>query len=103
MTCFEAFEPSVVVDEFARKINALCVWKDSLVAGLNDGNLLFFNEQRAQVAGSDFSTWQVTRVQKHFAKRTIQQLQAVDGQSCLLTLSGETDELLQTQQPQCKV
>jgi hypothetical protein len=89
MTRFEAFEPSVVVDEFARKINALCVWKNSLVAGLSDGNLLFFNEQRAQVAGSEFSTWQVTRVQKHFGKRAIQQLQAVEGQSCLLSLSGK--------------
>lgn len=89
---FEAFEPSVVVDDFARKIEALCVWNESIVASLGDGSLLFFQEQAAaDQSGSvpTVSTWQVTRAQKGFTKRGAQQLQALESQPFLLSLSGK--------------
>jgi hypothetical protein len=89
---FEAYEPSVVVDEFARKIDSICVWEDNLIAGLSDGSLLFFQEQQQgseQGSGRVLSSWQVTRVQKNFGKRGVQQLQALDKQPYLLSLSGE--------------
>lgn len=88
-TAFEAFEPSVVVDEFARKIDALCVWKDTLIAGLSDGSLLFFSQQSSDgSAAGDLSSWQVTRVQKNFCKRGILQLQPLENEKYLLSLSG---------------
>jgi hypothetical protein len=89
---FEAYEPSVVVDEFARKIESLCVWGDTLIAGLSDGSLLFFQEQQQgseQGSGRVLSSWQVTRVQKNFGKRGVQQLQALENKPYLLSLSGE--------------
>lgn len=91
---FEAFEPSVVVDDFARKIDAICVWGQKVIASLADGSLLFFEEQlAADQQGSDdgptVSTWQVTRAQKGFTKRGAQQLQTLASQPFLLSLSGE--------------
>lgn len=89
---FEAFEPSVVVDAFARKIDAICIWRDTIITSLSDGSLLFFQEQPAadqQVSAPTVSTWQVTRAQKGFTKRGAQQLQALESQSFLLSLSGE--------------
>lgn len=89
---FEAYEPSVVVDEFARKIDSLCVWEDNLIAGLSDGSLLFFQEQQQgseQGSSRRLSSWQVTRVQKNFGKRGVQQLQALENKPYLLSLSGE--------------
>lgn len=87
---FEAFEPSVVVDEFARKIGSLCVWNKTVIAGLTDGSLLFFDEQSAESStGTNISTWQVSRVQKNFGKRTMHQLQTLENQEFLLSLSGE--------------
>lgn len=99
-SAFEAFQPSVVVDEFARKIESLCVWEDTLVSGLSDGSLLFFNEQSSEEQGSRVvSTWQVTRVQKSFGKRSILQLQALEDQPYLLSLSGML-EIARMQQQQ---
>jgi len=88
---FEAFEPSVVVDDFARKIEALCVWNGTIIASLGDGSLLFFQEQAADQGGSvpTVSSWQVTRAQKGFTKRGAQQLQALESQPFLLSLSGK--------------
>ncbi|KAF6257282.1 hypothetical protein COO60DRAFT_26268 [Scenedesmus sp. NREL 46B-D3] len=95
---FEAYEPSVVVDEFARKIDSLCVWDDTLIAGLSDGSLLFFQEQQQQQGneqgpGRVLSSWQVTRVQKSFGKRGVQQLQALENQPYLLSLSDDGVQL----------
>eukprot|EP00882_Tetradesmus_deserticola_P020833 GHRQ01022517.1.p1 GENE.GHRQ01022517.1~~GHRQ01022517.1.p1 ORF type:complete len:242 (+),score=84.23 GHRQ01022517.1:280-1005(+) len=94
---FEAYEPSVVVDDFARKIDSICVWNDTLIAGLSDGSLLFFQEQQqqgsAQSSGRVLSSWQVTRVQKNFGKRGIQQLQALEDQQYLLSLSDDGVQL----------
>lgn len=92
---FEAFEPSVVVDDFARKIDAICVWKETIIASLSDGSLLLFQEQQSagqlgdQHGAPTVSTWQVTRAQKGFTKRGAQQLQALESQPFLLSLSGE--------------
>lgn len=91
---FEAFEPRIVVDEFARKIESLCVWKETIIASLSDGSLLFFEEQApAEVKDSTsaptVTTWQVTRAQKGFTKRGAQQLQALESQPFLLSLSGK--------------
>lgn len=90
---FEAFEPSVVVDDFARKIDAICVWGEKIIASLADGSLLFFEEQPAADQQADggptVSTWQVTRAQKGFTKRGAQQLQTLASQPFLLSLSGE--------------
>jgi hypothetical protein len=89
---FEAFEPSVVVDDFARKIDALCIWNDTIITSLSDGSLLFFQEQPAadqQGSAPTVSTWQVTRAQKGFTKRGAQQLHALESQQFLLSLSGE--------------
>lgn len=96
MAHFEAFAPRVVVDDFARKIDALCIWGNTLIVGLSDGSLLFFNEQQQQApAGGSggggataLSTWQVTRMQKGFAKRGLAQLQTLEAQEALLSLSG---------------
>lgn len=96
-TAFEAFEPGVVVDEFARKIDSLCVWNNTLIAGLSDGSLLFFEEQNAESsAGASISTWQVTRVQKSFGKRSILQLQTLEDQKYLLSLSGGPEVVYKT-------
>lgn len=92
---FEAFEPSVVVDDFARKIEALCVWNGTIIASLGDGSLLFFQEQAADQGGSvpTVSSWQVTRAQKGFTKRGAQQLQALESQPFLLSLSDDGVQL----------
>ncbi|WIA17457.1 hypothetical protein OEZ85_014302 [Tetradesmus obliquus] len=93
---FEAYEPSVVVDEFARKIDSLCVWEDNLIAGLSDGSLLFFQEQQQgseQGSSRGLSSWQVTRVQKNFGKRGVQQLQALENKPYLLSLSDDGVQL----------
>lgn len=91
---FEAFEPSVVVDDFARKIDALCIWKETIIASLSDGSLLLFEQQTEAADHEDpsaptVSTWQVTRAQKGFTKRGAQQLQALESQPFLLSLSGK--------------
>eukprot|EP00879_Flechtneria_rotunda_P024756 GHRR01026263.1.p2 GENE.GHRR01026263.1~~GHRR01026263.1.p2 ORF type:complete len:170 (+),score=65.75 GHRR01026263.1:82-591(+) len=94
MAGFEAFEPSVVVDEFARKIEALCVWGNTLLVGLSDGSLLFFEQQSGgNAVGASISTWQVTKVQKNFGKRGTAQLQALQDQPYLLSLSDEGVQL----------
>jgi hypothetical protein len=101
---FEAYEPSVVADEFARKIDSLCVWEDTLIAGLSDGSLLFFNEQQQgseQGSGRVLTSWQVTRVQKNFGKRGVQQLQVLENKPYLLSLSGEQQMEQQRQHGIC--
>ena len=42
-----------------------------------------------QGSGRVLSSWQVTRVQKNFGKRGVQQLQALENKPYLLSLSGE--------------
>jgi hypothetical protein len=96
---FEAFKPSVVVDDFARKIDALCVWGATILASLSDGSLLFFEQvpdppqahhppgparqppsanptaaaaaasASASAAAPALTSWQVTRVHKGFTTR----------------------------------
>lgn len=91
---FRAYDAEVVVDQFARKINALCVWGRTLLAGLADGSLLFFEEQQRQVdraagagtgaAAQADAAWQVTRLEKGFCKKAILQL--------LVVLEAKADE-----------
>lgn len=92
MAALTAFESSVVVDNFAARIQALCVWRDSLVVGLGDGSLLLLEEPReSNTAQCPPRPWQVQRVHRGFAKRGgVTQLQAVTlaGRDHILSLSG---------------
>lgn len=87
-----------MVDDFARKIDAICVWGEKIIASLADGSLLFFEEQPAADQQADgaptVSTWQVTRAQKGFTKRGAQQLQTLASQPLLLSLSGEQQRVV---------
>ncbi|KIY93011.1 hypothetical protein MNEG_14951 [Monoraphidium neglectum] len=92
---FRAYDVEVVADQFARKINALCVWGRQLLAGVGDGSLLFFEEppprpaEEASGGGSGGGgggsgapagpapPWQVTRLEKGFCKKPILQLEVV--------------------------
>jgi hypothetical protein len=55
---FEAYRSEVVVEQFPRKIQSLCVWGDQVLAGLQDGSLLFFRNISGD-AGSCKGAWQV--------------------------------------------
>ncbi len=82
------------MDQFARKVEALCVWGDKLLAGLADGSLLFFEQQQRPAGatgaspGGTAAAWQVTHLQKQFMKRAVSQLLALPGQDLLFSLSG---------------
>lgn len=47
---FEAYRAEPVVAGFGRRIESLCWWQDTVLAGLQDGSLLFFKQ--VDVAGA---------------------------------------------------
>ena len=49
---FEAFT-DVVIATLSRKIESLCVWQDHVLAGLQDGTLIFFKQPAAGRPGQD--------------------------------------------------
>lgn len=55
---FEAYRSEVVVEQFPRKIQSLCIWGDQVLAGLQDGSLLFFRNVPVDVS-SGRTSWQV--------------------------------------------
>ena len=90
---FEAYEPEVVVDQLGKKIECLCACKNAVIAGLSDGSLLFFEAQpleQRQSAGGTLHPWQVTRVQKGFAKRAVLQLLFLEEHGLMLSLTGKS-------------
>jgi hypothetical protein len=115
---FRAYDVEVVADDFGKRVTALCPHGAGLIAGLEDGSLLFFEAPApadggggnassgsgsggaaaAAGGGGGAAPWQVARVEKAFCKRAVLQLAVVlDGPAdvaagrgpALLVLTGE--------------
>ena len=68
---FWAFETSVVLENFHKKIEVLEVIGNQLLAGLGDGSLVVLEPGK----GGDGTQWQVSKALKSFGQRRIVQLQ----------------------------
>ncbi len=68
---FSAYETSVVLENFHKKIEVLEVLDEQLLAGLGDGSLVVLEPGK----DTEGTHWQVTRALKNFGQRRITQLQ----------------------------
>ena len=68
---FLAYETSVVLENFHKKIEVLEVLDKQLLAGLGDGSLVVLEPGK----GAEGTHWQVTKALKNFGQRRITQLQ----------------------------
>jgi hypothetical protein len=67
VNAFEAYRSEVVVEQFPRKIQSLCIWGDQVLAGLQDGSLLFFRNVSGDTGGGK-GAWQVCRFDQTHAR-----------------------------------
>ncbi len=76
---FSAYETSVVLENFHKKIEVLEVLDEQLLAGLGDGSLVVLEPGK----DTEGTHWQVTRALKNFGQRRITQLQVGSHGTCL--------------------
>ena len=74
---FSAYETSVVLENFHKKIEVLEVLGEQILAGLGDGSLVVLEPGK----DTDGTHWQVTKALKNFGQRRITQLQVAQHRS----------------------
>lgn len=70
---YEAFTSRLVLQSLQKKVEAVEVWEDKVLAGMSDGTLMLLEPDQ----GDPESPYQVVKAMRAFGKKCIYQLQVI--------------------------